>query len=112
MDGRPENGRPFSCPDTLQKGPHLVEILPSRAGFDAAGDIDGGGIYLTHGLGHVFRRETAGDETPERVKLLALQGLPVFKALGVKDRAMLNFRFGEKEIDSKNCEILIAFKPA
>ena len=112
MDGRPENGRPFSCPDTLQKGPHLVEILPSRSRFNSAGDIDGGGIYLTHGLGHVFRRETAGDETPERVKLLALQGLPVFKALGVKDRAMLNFRFGEKETDSKNCEILIAFKPA
>ena len=62
MDGRPENGRPFSCPDTLQKGPHLVEILPSRSGFDAAGDIDGGGIYLTHGLGHVFRCETAGED--------------------------------------------------
>jgi hypothetical protein len=86
MDGRPENGRPFSCPDTLQKGTHLVEILPSRAGFDAAGDIDGGGIYLTHGFGDVFRCETAGYETPERVKLLAQQGLPVFKALGVKDR--------------------------
>ena len=106
------NRSPFSLPGVLQETSDLVEILPSRAGFDAAGDIDGGGIYLTHGLGHVFRCETAGDETPERVKLLALQGLPVFKALGVKDRAMLNFRFGEKETDSKNCEILIAFKPA
>ena len=86
MDGRPENGRPFSCPDTLQKGPHLVEILPSRAGFEAAGDIDSRRPYLTHGFGHVFRRESAGYETPERVKLLALHGVPVFKALGVKDR--------------------------
>lgn len=30
-----------------------------------------------------------GDETPERVRSLIQQGLPVFKALGVKDRPML-----------------------
>ncbi len=30
-----------------------------------------------------------GDETPERVKSLTQQGLPVFKAMGVRDRAML-----------------------
>jgi phosphoribosylanthranilate isomerase len=31
-----------------------------------------------------------GDETPDRVRLLARQGLPVFKALGVRDRASLD----------------------
>ncbi len=30
-----------------------------------------------------------GDETPERVKSLTQQGLPVFKAMGVRDRAIL-----------------------
>ncbi len=30
-----------------------------------------------------------GDETPERVKSLTQQGLPIFKAMGVRDRAML-----------------------
>lgn len=30
-----------------------------------------------------------GDETPERVKSLTQQGLPVFKAMGVRDRVML-----------------------
>jgi phosphoribosylanthranilate isomerase len=30
-----------------------------------------------------------GDETPERVKSLTQQGLPVFKAMGVRDRDML-----------------------
>jgi phosphoribosylanthranilate isomerase len=30
-----------------------------------------------------------GDETPERVVSLTQQGLPVFKAIGVRDRAML-----------------------
>ncbi len=30
-----------------------------------------------------------GDETPERVRSLIQQGLPVFKAMGVRDRAML-----------------------
>jgi phosphoribosylanthranilate isomerase len=30
-----------------------------------------------------------GDESPERVRSLTDQGLPVFKAMGVKDRAML-----------------------
>ncbi|HRQ89448.1 MAG TPA: phosphoribosylanthranilate isomerase, partial [Bacteroidia bacterium] len=31
-----------------------------------------------------------GDETPDRVESLTQQGLPVFKALGVRDRAMLD----------------------
>ncbi|MEQ1842601.1 MAG: phosphoribosylanthranilate isomerase [Verrucomicrobiales bacterium] len=30
-----------------------------------------------------------GDETPDRVKSLTQQGLPVFKAMGVRDRVML-----------------------
>ncbi len=30
-----------------------------------------------------------GDESPERVRALSRQGLPVFKALGLRDRAML-----------------------
>ena len=60
--------------DRLKQHADPLAVLEAEA-------IDGGGIYLTHGLGHVFRRETAGDETPDRVKLLALQGLPVFKAL-------------------------------
>jgi phosphoribosylanthranilate isomerase len=42
-----------------------------------------------HDSGAIDLIQLHGDETPDRVDSLAQQGLPVFKAMGVKDRAML-----------------------
>ena len=56
------NRSPFSLPGVLQETSDLFEVLPSVTGFDSARDIDGGRTHLTHGLGHVFRCETAGED--------------------------------------------------
>ncbi|MEM6279520.1 MAG: phosphoribosylanthranilate isomerase [Verrucomicrobiota bacterium] len=42
-----------------------------------------------HESGGIDFIQLHGDETPDRVESLTLQGLPVFKAIGVKDREML-----------------------
>lgn len=46
-------------------------------------------LRALHESGVIDWIQLHGDETPERVRSLTQQGLPVFKALGVKDRAML-----------------------
>jgi phosphoribosylanthranilate isomerase len=46
-------------------------------------------LRALHESGAIDWIQLHGDETPERVRSLTEQGLPVFKALGVKDRAML-----------------------
>ena len=46
-------------------------------------------LRAIHESGVIDWIQLHGDETPERVRSLSQQGLPVFKALGVKDRAML-----------------------
>lgn len=46
-------------------------------------------IRALHESGVIDWIQLHGDETPDRVRSLTQQGLPVFKALGVKDRAML-----------------------
>ncbi len=42
-----------------------------------------------HDSGVIDWLQLHGDETPDRVESLTRQGLPVFKALGVRDRTML-----------------------
>lgn len=46
-------------------------------------------LRTIHESGVIDWIQLHGDETPERVRSLTQQGLPVFKALGVRDRAML-----------------------
>ena len=43
-------------------------------------------IYESGGIDWI---QLHGDETPGRVRSLTQQGLPVFKAMGIRDRAML-----------------------
>jgi phosphoribosylanthranilate isomerase len=43
-----------------------------------------------HDSGVIDWIQLHGDETPDRVESLTQQGLPVFKAMGVRDRAMLD----------------------
>lgn len=47
-----------------------------------------------HDSGAIDWLQLHGDETPERVESLTRQGLPVFKALGVRDRAALETAAG------------------
>ena len=51
-----------------------------------AGDDE---LAAIHESGVIDLIQLHGDESPERVRSLTDQGLPVFKAMGVKDRAML-----------------------
>ncbi|MCG8601595.1 MAG: phosphoribosylanthranilate isomerase [Verrucomicrobiales bacterium] len=46
-------------------------------------------LSAIHDSGVIDLIQLHGDETPERAASLANEGLPVFKAMGVKDRAML-----------------------
>ena len=46
-------------------------------------------LAAIHESGVIDLIQLHGDESPERVRSLTDQGLPVFKAMGVKDRAML-----------------------
>ncbi|MEM6280070.1 MAG: phosphoribosylanthranilate isomerase [Verrucomicrobiota bacterium] len=46
-------------------------------------------LTAIHESGGIDWIQLHGDETPNRVASLTQQGLPVFKAMGVKDRAML-----------------------
>lgn len=65
----------------------LVGTVPRVAVTVNATDDE---LRALHDSGVIDWIQLHGDETPERVELLILQGLPVFKALGVRDRAMLD----------------------
>jgi phosphoribosylanthranilate isomerase len=64
----------------------LVGTVPRVAVTVNASDPE---LHALHESGVIDWIQLHGDETPDRVRSLTLQGLPVFKALGVKDRAML-----------------------
>ena len=64
----------------------LAGTIPRVAVTVNATDDD---LRLLHESGVIDWIQLHGDETPERVRSLLQQALPVFKALGVKDRALL-----------------------
>jgi phosphoribosylanthranilate isomerase len=72
-----------------EAGPWLRELtgtVPRVAVTVNAGDDE---LRRLHGSGVIDWIQLHGDETPDRVRSLTQQGLPVFKALGVRDRSSL-----------------------
>lgn len=64
----------------------LGDSVPRVAVTVNASDDD---LRAIHESGVIDFIQLHGDEAPDRVASLTRQGLPVFKAMGVKDRAML-----------------------
>ena len=64
----------------------LTMIVPRVAVTVNATDDE---LRALHDSGVIDWIQLHGDETPERVRSLTEQGLPVFKAMGVRDKAML-----------------------
>lgn len=64
----------------------LVGIVP-RVGVTVNASDDE--LRALHESGAVDWMQLHGDEKPDRVRSLAQEGLPVFKAMGVRDAAML-----------------------
>ncbi|MBP6602530.1 MAG: phosphoribosylanthranilate isomerase [Verrucomicrobiales bacterium] len=87
--------------------PWLLEIagtVPRVAVTVNASDEELLCLYESGGIDWI---QLHGDETPERVRSLTQQGLPVFKAMGIRDRAMLA---GAAEFDSPTL-LLDAYAP-
>ncbi len=89
--------------------PWLLEIagtVPRVAVTVNASDEELLCLYESGGIDWI---QLHGDETPERVRSLTQQGLPVFKAMGIRDRAMLMLA-GAAEFDSPTL-LLDAYAP-
>lgn len=83
----PKSKRFISLEESL---PWLLELegtVPRVAVTVNASDDELRALYDSGGLDWL---QLHGDETPDRVRSLTQQGLPVFKAMGVKDKAMLS----------------------
>ncbi|MDF1656796.1 MAG: phosphoribosylanthranilate isomerase [Verrucomicrobiales bacterium] len=82
----PESKRYIALPEALPWLLDLTGTVPRVAVTVNATDEELLAIYESGGIDFI---QLHGDETPDRVSSLTQQGLPVFKAMGVKDRAML-----------------------
>lgn len=69
--------------------PWLLEIAGTVPRVAVTVNATDDEIRRIHDSGAIDLIQLHGDETPDRVDSLAQQGLPVFKAMGVKDKAML-----------------------
>lgn len=82
----PKSKRFISLEEALPWLLELKGVVPRVAVTVNATDDELRELYESGGLDWL---QLHGDETPDRVESLIQQGLPVFKALGIKDEAML-----------------------
>lgn len=82
----PKSKRYIALADALPWLLDLAGTVPRVAVTVNATDDE---LLAIHESGGIDFIQLHGDETPHRVRSLTRQGLPVFKAMGVKDRAML-----------------------
>lgn len=72
-----------------EAGPWLRELAGTIPRVAVTVNADDDELHRLHGSGVIDWIQLHGDETPDRVRSLTQQGLPVFKALGVRDRSSL-----------------------
>ena len=82
----PKSKRFISLEEALPWLLELRGVVPRVAVTVNASDDE---LRALHESGGLDWLQLHGDETPDRVRSLIQQGLPVFKALGIKDEAML-----------------------
>ncbi len=101
----PKSKRYIALEDALPWLLEIAETVPRVAVTVNATDDELKAIHESGGIDWI---QLHGDESPDRVRSLTQQGLPVFKAMGVKDRAMLESAAG---YDSPTL-LLDAYAPA
>lgn len=72
-----------------EAAPWLLEIAGTVPRVAVTVNATDDELRRIHESGAIDLIQLHGDETPDRVRSLTQQGLPVFKAMGVKDKAML-----------------------
>lgn len=82
----PKSKRFIALEEALSWLQDLAGTVPRVAVTVNADDDE---LHRLHGSGVIDWIQLHGDETPDRVISLTQQGLPVFKALGVRDRSSL-----------------------
>ncbi|MDA7926419.1 phosphoribosylanthranilate isomerase [Verrucomicrobiales bacterium] len=82
----PKSKRFIALEEALPWLLELAGVVPRVAVTVNASDDE---LCALHESGGLDWFQLHGDETPDRVSSLIQQGLPVFKALGIKDEAML-----------------------
>lgn len=82
----PKSKRFISLEEAMPWLLELVDTVPRVAVTVNASDEE---LRKIHDSGVIDWIQLHGDETPERVGSLTQQGLPVFKAMGIRDRVML-----------------------
>ena len=69
--------------------PWLLELAGTVPRVAVTVNADDDELHRIYESGGIDWIQLHGDETPGRVRSLTQQGLPVFKAMGIRDRAML-----------------------
>jgi len=82
----PKSKRFIALEEALPWLLELAGVVPRVAVTVNASDDE---LRALHDSGGIDWLQLHGDETPDRVSSLSQQGLPVFKALGIRDEAML-----------------------
>lgn len=83
----PKSKRFIALEEALPWLLELAGVVPRVAVTVNASDDE---LRALHDSGGIDWLQLHGDETPDRVRSLIQQGLPVFKALGIRDEAMLD----------------------